>query len=99
MMAAKKLPLPTLFGITQAPIFSASGTLSTTPGYQPETRHLLHLPNGLEIEPIPQLVDKRDLARARELLVDELLHDFAFVQEADLAHAIAISLRFLQFRE
>ena len=92
MGSTLELPLPTLLGITQAPVFSASGTLSTTPGYQAETRHFLHLGHGVVINSISEQVQDSDLAKARSLVVDELLHDFPFVQDADLAHAVTIFL-------
>jgi putative DNA primase/helicase len=91
MMASKALPLPLLQGIIRAPILSPSGILATNPGYQPETQCYL-LGQGLLIPEVPLSPDNDDLASARSLLLDELLVDFRFVSDADLAHAVAVLL-------
>jgi hypothetical protein len=91
MMASKELPLPLLQGIIRAPILSPSGILATNPGYQPETQCYL-LCQGLLIPGVPLSPDNDDLASARSLLLDELLVDFCFVSDADLAHAVAVLL-------
>jgi putative DNA primase/helicase len=92
MMAAKELPLPVLQGIIRAPIFERSGIVATNPGYQPETESYLCLAKGLMIPKVPASPDDADLAQARSLLLEELLVDFCFVSDADLAHAIAALL-------
>jgi hypothetical protein len=92
MMAAKELPLPVLQGVIRALIFVPSGLLATNPGYQPETESYLYLAKGLMIPEVASYPGNADVARARSLLLDEVLVDFCFVSDADLAHAIAVLL-------
>jgi putative DNA primase/helicase len=92
LMAAKELPLPLLKGIIQAPKLTPTGTLVTGSGYQPETGFFLELEEGLVIPPIPENPDGMMVAQARSLLLDDLLVDFPFVNQADLANAVAVLL-------
>jgi hypothetical protein len=50
------------------------------------------LPAGLEVPPVAEQPSGDDVARARELILDELLADFPFVTDADRAHAVALML-------
>ena len=92
MMASKELPLPFMFGITTAPILSGEGQVETGAGYQAQTRHYLHLPPGLNISDVADNPGPTALKKARALLLDELLCDFPFAGDADLANAIAVLL-------
>jgi len=92
MMAAKVLPLPFLLGINESPVFAPSGLLATTPGYQPETRYILALADGLSIPKVPEVPVQADIDLAQELLLNDLLADFPFVTESDKANALAALL-------
>src|ERR1035441_9715031 len=53
--------------------------------------------NSLDIPDVPADPTREQVARARALLVDELLVDFPFVRDSDRAHAVAaILLPFLR---
>lgn len=93
MLAYAKLPLPILRGIVHAPVFSSDGEIITTPGYQAVTGSYLHLDPGLKIPPVPEFPTTPHIAKARQLLIKELLGDFPFVSNADLAHAVAAQLQ------
>ena len=92
MMASKNLPPPLLLGIVLAPVFTSNGVLDTAPGYQPSTCYFLHLKEGTSIPKVAVAPDQEALRNARDLLVNELLGDFAFVSNADRAHAVAAIL-------
>ena len=47
---------------------------------------------GLNLPEIPDQPNYEDVARARHLLVDDLLVDFPFVSDADWAHAVVALL-------
>jgi len=76
---------PPLDGTVTAPIFAMDGTLCTKQGYNPATRRYYH-------SPAPLVIPQMELAEARSLLIDDLLHDFPFADDASRAHAVALTL-------
>jgi len=75
---------PRLASIRSAPVYDASGRLLAREGYDPESGLLLRL-GGLE-----GVRDDLPATDARALLLDELLGDFPFVDDAGRAHAAAL---------
>lgn len=77
--------------IQRAPFVRQDGTVCTEPGYDPTSRTLLALPEGLEVtvsaDPSPGGV-----AAAVAFLQEEWLGDFPFPTEADKANALALVL-------
>lgn len=90
-MLALEKPLPALKGIVGTPTFASDGSLDCGAGYQPSTR-LYYEPAGDAIPPISAVPDATDLKRAKACLYQEWLADFPFLDDASLAHAIAIPL-------
>jgi hypothetical protein len=84
--------IPVLNGIAEAPTFSRDGQLLTTPGYDPAGRLWFHASPGLTIPAVPEQPSPKQIAEARVLLLDELLGDFPFADEAARAHALAAML-------
>lgn len=78
--------LPTLEGLVTAPVVAPCGTICTRPGYLPEVGLYYHEPDP---RPIQGMGDE---AQARRLLLDALLADFPFIDEASRAHALALVL-------
>ena len=81
--------VPGIDGIVTAPVFGPEGHLHTEPGYDAETR-LYFAKNGLEIgdtSPTP-----KNVAAAKKLILDDLLADFPFQDDASKAHAVALLL-------
>lgn len=76
---------PPLDGTITAPTFAADGTLCTKPGYHPATRKYFHSPAILN-------VPNMGLPEARSLLIENLLCDFPFDDDASRAHAVALTL-------
>lgn len=79
---------PALSGIVNAPVFSREGVLHDHPGYNPATR--LYYTGGVKVgdtTPTPE-----NIARAKDLIFNNLLVDFPFKDEASRAHAVAYLL-------
>ena len=90
MLAIGNLPgIPGLDGIVTAPIFGPGGHLHTDAGYDAETR-LFFAKNGLEIgdtEPTEE-----NVKAAKKLILEDLLTDFPFKDDASTAHAVGLLL-------
>jgi putative DNA primase/helicase len=92
LLATPDPALPVLAGIVNTPVFGSDGTLLTAPGYHEEARLLYHPAPGFVLPAIPECPSAEDIARARALLLDDLLGDFPFVSEAERAHALSLLL-------
>lgn len=88
VLATPDQPLPILTRIVEAPVFAPSGELQTTPGYHPASQTFYAPAAGFTVPD----VTGRDVEHARDLICDELLSDFPFVGDAELAHAVALLL-------
>jgi len=87
-MDALPKPLPMLRGIVGTPTFAPDGTLFAASGYQASTG-LYYAPSGEPVPVVPAQPDATDLKRAKQLIGQEWLADFPFVDEASRANAIA----------
>lgn len=92
MLAAPTLPLPVLNRIVAAPVFAPDGQLQTRPGYHAASRTYLGIKEKSVIPEVPTVPTSSDIAKAKSLLIDELLRDFPFVNESERTHAIACML-------
>lgn len=76
------LPLPYLAALTRFPTFGEDGSLQTEPGYSTTTQTFYAPPVGMDIPAVggwgSEGARQRDVAKARRLLVEELLADFPF---------------------
>ncbi|MBC8236154.1 hypothetical protein H8E77_41940, partial [bacterium] len=82
--------LPPLVGISTAPIVAPSGKICIDEGYHPEIRYFYYAKQKLEIgdiTPTPENVEK-----SKQLILDELLCDFPFANQASRANTIALML-------
>lgn len=80
--------IPAIEGVVNAPTFAPDGTLHDAPGYNPATR--LYNASSLALgdtTPTPA-----NVAAAKSLIVDDLLHDFPFKDQASRTHAVALLL-------
>lgn len=80
---------PPIESVVTAPVVGIDGQFSTNIGYHPSSRTYLNLSQGVMIgdtTPTPTNV-KNALA-----IIDELLHDFPFADDASKAHAISFML-------
>src|SRR5262249_51299283 len=83
---------PPLDRLVEAPTFAPDGSLLTTKGYHPAGRVWFHAAPGLHVRSVPAKPSPRQIAEARALLIDDLLVDFPFVDDASRAHALAAIL-------
>jgi putative DNA primase/helicase len=90
MFAQAESPLPRLARVVEVPIFTSRGTVLTAAGYDPGSEVLLAPPLDLVVPSVPLEPTTEDLARARRLLLEELLGDFPFVGGAERAQAVAM---------
>jgi Bifunctional DNA primase/polymerase, N-terminal len=81
--------IPPLRGIVESPTFTKDGVISVTPGYQPVSRVWFHA-GSVVVPEVPEVPSDADVARAKALLVDDLLPDFPFVDETSRVHAVAM---------
>lgn len=79
-------PFPPLNGISRVPLFVPDGRLLTCEGYDPDYGLFLSL-RGLDTVRGTMPVDQ-----ARQLILEELLGDFPFVDDASKAHTLALLL-------
>jgi len=89
---SEKRPLPVLTRLVQAPIYSPTGELLTAPGYHPAARVYYDPPPGVTLPSVPARPTGAEVARARSLIMDDLMGDFPFVGAAERAHAVALLL-------
>lgn len=92
MLATPDPPLPVVTRITQSPAFAPDGTLEATAGYHSASRTYCALAAGLEDLHIPSQPSVDDVERAKGLIVDDVLADFPFVDQADRANAVGLGL-------
>lgn len=85
-------PFPVLDRIVSTPVFAIDGTLRSEPGYHAASRSLYVPPEGLNVPHVREHPTRADVNRAKQLL-DDLLCDFVFVDEADKAHTLALLLQ------
>ena len=84
--------IPPLRQLIETPVFDARGQLVATPGYHPESRLWYEPTADLPIPDLESLLESGSVSWAREFLVEELLGDFPFTDDASRAHAIAAIL-------
>jgi hypothetical protein len=92
MLVNPDFRVPPLESLIRTPTFGCKGAVITTPGYHRDDALWLYADPSLEIPEIPPHPSREQIARARALLLDELLVDFPFVRDSDRAHAVAAIL-------
>lgn len=81
--------LPALANITRAPILRPDGSISTVPGYDPETRLYYQPEPGLTLGEIPTMPSVHDVDASMDKLLT-VIADFPFADDASRANALAI---------
>jgi hypothetical protein len=84
ILALGEWPFPSIIGITEVPVMRADGTILDKPGYDPATR-LYYWQNGDFT--MPRMTTKEAVA-----LLQEVIHDFPFVEESSRANALGLML-------
>jgi transcriptional regulator with XRE-family HTH domain len=94
--------LPPLVGISTAPIVAPDGKICIEEGYHPEIRYFYHatgVPISSGADNQKQKLEIGDttptdenVTKAKQLILDELLCDFPFANQASRANAVALML-------
>lgn len=90
ILATPNMLLPILSAIVQVPVFAPDGTVHAMPGYNAATEAYYMPPRNFTLPAVPDVPTVDDLARARSLILDELLVDFPFVNDAERAHTVGL---------
>ncbi len=92
MLAAPSYPLEPLVSIVQTPVFAPDGSLQLTPGYHKAGRTFYAPIPGFSIPRISTTPTTEEIARAKALILDDLLGEFPFISEAERANTAALFL-------
>ncbi len=93
LIGSRQLPYPQLRALVELPIVRADGSLTTTAGYDAATRRYYAPPKGADPVPaVPDTPSAAELQQAVELITEDALADFPFVDAASRANALAFLL-------
>ncbi len=92
VLAAPSLPLPVLTSVVRTPTFAPDGTLETQTGYREKSRSYYDPENAVDMPRVPEKPSPKEIDKAKNLILDELLGDFPFASASDKAHAVALLL-------
>jgi len=84
--------LPYLESIIHTPVFDHDWRMLTRPGYHQDAHLWLSVPEKAGLLEIPTYPTDADFQWARNLILEDLLVDFPFAAQSDLAHAVAALL-------
>lgn len=84
-------PFPVINGVVTAPVLGRDGKLCLEPGYNPSAL-CWYEPTHTALPAIPERPTLEDVARAKTLLLTELLGEFPLVDAASRATAVAAML-------
>ncbi len=92
ILAAWELPFPGLQAVVESPALRPDGSVLDAPGYDPATLLFYAPAPGLQVPPVPATPTSDQVRAARTLLLDDLLGDFPFADDASRAGALALLL-------
>jgi hypothetical protein len=92
VLATPNMPLPPLSRIVEAPVFAEDGTFQTEPGYHAGNRTLYIPAAGFHVPEVAIRPSPAEIEQARGLICFDLLGDFPFTRNSELAHAVALVL-------
>jgi hypothetical protein len=90
VLGRKDWPLPPLKGIVTSPVIRPNGTLLQAPGYDRETG--LYLAPKVALRRLRPEVTADSLAKAKEIILEQMLADFPWAQPSDRAHYLGALL-------
>lgn len=90
--------IPEVQGLVYAPVFAKDGSLDLEEGYNPKTKLYYTNHDGLKIPEVPKEPTEEDVQDAIDLLLNNLLIDFPFKNNASRINALA-TLLYLFARE
>ncbi|MGA6159619.1 bifunctional DNA primase/polymerase [Stenotrophomonas sp. NPDC087984] len=90
VLGRKDWPLFPLRGIVTSPVVRPDGTLVQAPGYDRTTGLYLH--PRIPLRRLAPQVNSESVQRARDIVLDQMLADFPFVEDSDRAHYLGALL-------
>lgn len=81
-----------LVGVSAVPVIRPDGSFVTEPGYDLETGYYVSLSDDIAGIEVPESPTDAEVAKARNLLIDDLFVDFLLKDRSDMAHAVAALL-------
>ena len=91
MLVAPDSQLPVLDRIEGTPAFASDGRLIATPGYDAESEILYAPPRGFVLPRLPSHPSGADV-QAALAVIENIIQDFAFVDQSDRAHIVSMFL-------
>ena len=85
IMARGTWDFPMIQGVTPFPIIHNDGSISTTPGYDPQSEYFYDGSVDVKLIEKPTQQDAKDAAK---YILDEVFGDFPFAEEASKTHAL-----------
>lgn len=92
LLALPSWDMPPIKAIIEAPVFTGDGNLVAQVGYDAASMLWFHPAPGFTLPEIPDNPTAEDVVRAKQLLLEDLLVDFPFVNDASRANALALLL-------
>lgn len=83
--------IPALSGVVETPVLRPDGSMLSKNGYDPETALWMDLPEDLDIPPVSDVPDPRDVDIALGLL-DDAVGEFCFADRESKANALGLIL-------
>lgn len=74
--------IPVIEAVVESPVFARTGELIDAPGFHRQARLWYHSAAGLVVPSIPRHPTATEIKTARQILLEELLGDFPFVNDA-----------------
>ncbi|MHB8513732.1 MAG: bifunctional DNA primase/polymerase [Actinomycetota bacterium] len=90
ILAHPQAGFPPLQGVVESPMLRSDGSITEAGGYDEKTGFYVAPPRELKVPLVPENPAPEVIATARELIFDELFHDFPFVDDASRANAGAL---------
>jgi putative DNA primase/helicase len=77
-LATPSPPLPEVIRITESPVFGPDWALRSVSGYHRSARAYCAIPDDVHVPPVSDAPTAEDVARAKALILEDLLGDFPF---------------------
>lgn len=87
-----RTPFLPLDRVVQSPVFAADGSLIQTNGYHANQRLYLDMPPDLAVPTVSTTPSDADILAAKTWILQNLLVDFPFEDDASLANSVAVLL-------
>lgn len=91
LLADASPPVPYITRVVQAPVFGIDGSVLTVPGFHEKAETWYH--KTCDVPEVPEDPAAQDIDKAKSLLINNLLGEFPFCDDASRAYALSIALQ------